>query len=434
MPPPGDAHGGRGRRPVERLGGRGPPVGQEEVLGLVGQAEPADVHRGAAGGEVEPAEAQSTLGGHQGTHPLGVDPDHGLALDLRGRGPGGGRALGPGQVPRRLGRELVEAGVHRRDDGLLGAHRARGLVRRGHRNILVTPSAGCRRDARVRGGAGTRVGCMDHQRIAVWLGGSPASGAGPTVWHSVAHAADAGGHPRAERVGHDRRRHRRGARGPCPRCDILVVDDGSVDGTAERRAPCGRRRWCQLPFNVGVGGAMRTAFLYAQRNDYDAVVQVDADGQHVPDAHPRPARRPGRRLGGGRAPGSPATGTTPCAGRAAGPCATLATVADPRLPCRPHGHDVGLPGRRPSRHLPVRPPLPRRVPRRHGRVAGHRRARRVAGDPGPGRDACPARAARPASRRSAPRSTSGGPCSRSTCPDSPAGARSPDPRARSESP
>jgi len=37
-----------------------------------------------------------------------------------------------------------------------------------------------------------------------------------------------------------------------------------------------------LPFNVGVGGAMRTAFLYAQRHGYRALAQVDADGQHDP--------------------------------------------------------------------------------------------------------------------------------------------------------
>jgi glycosyltransferase involved in cell wall biosynthesis len=35
-----------------------------------------------------------------------------------------------------------------------------------------------------------------------------------------------------------------------------------------------------LPFNMGVGGAMRTGFLYAQRHGYDAAIQVDADGQH----------------------------------------------------------------------------------------------------------------------------------------------------------
>src|SRR5690606_12595355 len=41
-----------------------------------------------------------------------------------------------------------------------------------------------------------------------------------------------------------------------------------------------------MPFNVGVGGAMRAAFCYAKRNSYDVVVQVDADGQHDPSYIP----------------------------------------------------------------------------------------------------------------------------------------------------
>jgi glycosyltransferase involved in cell wall biosynthesis len=69
-------------------------------------------------------------------------------------------------------------------------------------------------------------------------------------------------------------------RAAVPRATILVVDDGSSDATAEVARQAGARV-VTLPFNVGVGGAMRTAFLYALRNDYDAVVQVDADGQHV---------------------------------------------------------------------------------------------------------------------------------------------------------
>jgi len=66
-----------------------------------------------------------------------------------------------------------------------------------------------------------------------------------------------------------------------PDVDILVVDDGSQDSTASL-ARQGGATVVSLPFNVGVGGAMRTAFLYAQRHGYRALAQVDADGQHDP--------------------------------------------------------------------------------------------------------------------------------------------------------
>jgi glycosyltransferase involved in cell wall biosynthesis len=66
-----------------------------------------------------------------------------------------------------------------------------------------------------------------------------------------------------------------------PICDILVVDDGSTDNTAliARRAGA---KVLQLPFNLGVGGAMRAGFTFAKRFDYQRVIQVDADGQHNP--------------------------------------------------------------------------------------------------------------------------------------------------------
>ena len=66
-----------------------------------------------------------------------------------------------------------------------------------------------------------------------------------------------------------------------PRYDVLVVDDGSSDNTAQNAAAAGALV-CSLPFNLGVGGAMRTAYKYADRHGYDVVVQVDADGQHDP--------------------------------------------------------------------------------------------------------------------------------------------------------
>jgi glycosyltransferase involved in cell wall biosynthesis len=66
-----------------------------------------------------------------------------------------------------------------------------------------------------------------------------------------------------------------------PELDVLVVDDGSGDRTAAVAQQAGALV-VRLPFNLGVGGAMRTGYRYAMRHDYDAAVQVDADGQHDP--------------------------------------------------------------------------------------------------------------------------------------------------------
>ncbi|GAA3897767.1 glycosyltransferase [Microbacterium invictum] len=61
----------------------------------------------------------------------------------------------------------------------------------------------------------------------------------------------------------------------------LVVDDGSVDATARIARDAGATV-LELPFNLGVGGAMRAGFRFARDNGYTVVVQVDADGQHDP--------------------------------------------------------------------------------------------------------------------------------------------------------
>jgi glycosyltransferase involved in cell wall biosynthesis len=63
--------------------------------------------------------------------------------------------------------------------------------------------------------------------------------------------------------------------------EILVVDDGSTDRTAVEATRAGALV-CSLPYNLGVGGAMRTGYRYALRHGYDVVVQIDADGQHDP--------------------------------------------------------------------------------------------------------------------------------------------------------
>ncbi|WP_129339763.1 glycosyltransferase family 2 protein [Cellulomonas endophytica] len=63
--------------------------------------------------------------------------------------------------------------------------------------------------------------------------------------------------------------------------DVLVVDDGSDDDTASVAAAAGATV-LRMPYNTGVGGAMRAGFKYAQRHGYGAAIQVDADGQHDP--------------------------------------------------------------------------------------------------------------------------------------------------------
>jgi glycosyltransferase involved in cell wall biosynthesis len=71
-----------------------------------------------------------------------------------------------------------------------------------------------------------------------------------------------------------------------PHIYVLVVDDGSGDRTARAAKQAGAAV-CRLPFNLGVGGAMRTGYRYALREGYDVVVQVDADGQHDASYIPR---------------------------------------------------------------------------------------------------------------------------------------------------
>jgi glycosyltransferase involved in cell wall biosynthesis len=66
-----------------------------------------------------------------------------------------------------------------------------------------------------------------------------------------------------------------------PEFDLLVIDDGSTDETADLGEQCGAQV-LRLPFNLGIGGAVQAGFIYAREHGYDYVAQVDADGQHDP--------------------------------------------------------------------------------------------------------------------------------------------------------
>jgi glycosyltransferase involved in cell wall biosynthesis len=68
-----------------------------------------------------------------------------------------------------------------------------------------------------------------------------------------------------------------------PDDDVLVVSDGSTDRTAEVAREAGVYL-AVLPFNIGIGGALRTGFAFAVRHGYERAVQFDADGQHDPVA------------------------------------------------------------------------------------------------------------------------------------------------------
>ncbi len=65
-----------------------------------------------------------------------------------------------------------------------------------------------------------------------------------------------------------------------PEYDVLVIDDGSTDRTAQTVRSAGHARLVRLPYNLGIGGAMQTGFKYAKRYGYNVAVQCDADGQH----------------------------------------------------------------------------------------------------------------------------------------------------------
>ena len=66
-----------------------------------------------------------------------------------------------------------------------------------------------------------------------------------------------------------------------PAADLLVIDDGSQDRTAEAASQTGAKV-VSLPYNMGYGAALQTGYKYARDNGYQVLAQIDADGQHDP--------------------------------------------------------------------------------------------------------------------------------------------------------
>src|SRR5581483_5370377 len=66
-----------------------------------------------------------------------------------------------------------------------------------------------------------------------------------------------------------------------PGLEVVVIDDGSRDRTADVAEAAGARV-VRLPFNLGIGGAVQTGYRYAYEHGFDLVLRVDGDGQHDP--------------------------------------------------------------------------------------------------------------------------------------------------------
>jgi glycosyltransferase involved in cell wall biosynthesis len=74
----------------------------------------------------------------------------------------------------------------------------------------------------------------------------------------------------------------RSLRESAPGFDVLVIDDGSTDATADLARAAGAKV-LRHPFNLGIGGAVQSGFVFALENGYERMIQVDGDGQHMAD-------------------------------------------------------------------------------------------------------------------------------------------------------
>ena len=171
-----------------------------------------------------------------------------------------------------------------------------------------------------------------------------------------------------------------------PEIEVVVVDDGSADGTSDAATAAGAIV-VRLPFNLGIGAAVQTGFRYALEQDYDVAVRLDGDGQHDPTELPKllePLERGEADVVTGSRFRDDAGGYR-AAARAQARDHVVREARLASLAAAGDRHDVRLPGPQPRGDLAVRPRLPERLPR--GRGDGAPAQAPAAPPRGAGRDA-----------------------------------------------